>query len=93
MFVYTPDVRIREATVRGTRLRHRTSRSTQHGRNRVKVTAFNGSPRTDGNTAHLIRHVFNALEQEGIETELFQLGGRPIRGCAACYGCFKNKDG
>jgi multimeric flavodoxin WrbA len=59
----------------------------------VKVTAFNGSPRTDGNTAHLIRHVFNALEQEGIETELFQLGGRPIRGCAACYGCFKNKDG
>ena len=59
----------------------------------MKVTAFNGSPRTDGNTAHLIRHVFNALEQEGIETELFQLGGRPIRGCAACYGCFKNKDG
>lgn len=59
----------------------------------MKVTAFNGSPRTDGNTAHLIRHVFAALEAEGIETELYQLGGRKIRGCAACYGCFRNKDG
>ena len=47
----------------------------------------------DGNTVHLIRHVFTALEAEGIETELFQLGGRKIRGCAACYGCFRNKDG
>ena len=59
----------------------------------MKVTAFNGSPRTDGNTAHLIRHVFSALEQEGIETELYQLGGRKIRGCAACFGCVTNKDG
>jgi len=59
----------------------------------VKVTAFNGSPRMDGNTVHLVRHVFSALEQEGIETELYQLGGRNIRGCAACYGCFRNKDG
>jgi multimeric flavodoxin WrbA len=59
----------------------------------VKVTAFNGSPRADGNTSQLIRHVFGALEAEGIETELYQLGGRRIRGCAACYGCFRNKDG
>lgn len=59
----------------------------------MKVTAFNGSPRMDGNTAHMIRHVFSALEREGIETELYQLGGRKIRGCAACYGCAKNKDG
>jgi len=47
----------------------------------------------DGNTVHLIRHVFTELEAAGIETELYQLGGRKIRGCAACYGCFKNKDG
>ena len=59
----------------------------------VKVTAFNGSPRTDGNTVHMVRHVFAALEAQGIETELFQLGGRKIRGCAACYGCYRNKDG
>jgi multimeric flavodoxin WrbA len=60
---------------------------------RLKVTAFNGSPRMDGNTVHMLRHVFAVLEAEGIETELYQLGGRKIRGCAACYGCYRNKDG
>lgn len=59
----------------------------------VKVTAFNGSPRTDGNTSLMIRQAFAALEAEGIETELFQLGGRKIRGCAACFGCARKKDG
>jgi multimeric flavodoxin WrbA len=59
----------------------------------VKVTAFNGSPRVDGNTSLLVSHVFEALESEGIETELYHLGGRSIRGCAACYTCFRNKDG
>jgi multimeric flavodoxin WrbA len=59
----------------------------------VKVTAFNGSARPDGNTAAMIRHVFVPLEQAGIETELFQLGGRTIRGCAACYTCYREKNG
>jgi multimeric flavodoxin WrbA len=59
----------------------------------LKVTAFNGSARPEGNTAALIRHVFAPLEREGIDTELYQLGGRKIRGCAACYSCYRNKDG
>jgi multimeric flavodoxin WrbA len=59
----------------------------------MKVVAFNGSPRPDGNTACLIKHVFTALEAEGIETELVQLGGNQIRGCKACYACFKTKNG
>ena len=58
----------------------------------MKVVAFNGSPRKDGNTVALIRHVFAALEAEGIETELVQLGGQRIHGCVACYGCFASKD-
>jgi len=58
----------------------------------MRVVAFNGSARKDGNTAILIRHVFVELEKEGIETELVQLAGRQIRGCIACYQCFKNKD-
>lgn len=32
------------------------------------------------------------LEREGIKTELFQLAGKKIRGCAACYKCLENKD-
>lgn len=58
----------------------------------MKVTAFNGSARKDGNTALLIRHVFQALEKEGIATELVQLAGRPLHGCVACYQCFARKD-
>lgn len=59
----------------------------------MKVVAFNGSARKDGNTAALIRHVFGELENEGIETELVQLAGHIIRGCTACYRCFERKDG
>jgi multimeric flavodoxin WrbA len=59
----------------------------------VKVIAFNGSPRKDGNTSILIGHIFGALENEGIETELIQVGGKNVRGCTACMECFENKDG
>lgn len=58
----------------------------------MKVVAFNGSARKDGNTALLINHAFAELQQQGIETELVQLAGRPIHGCIACYKCFANKD-
>jgi multimeric flavodoxin WrbA len=58
----------------------------------MKVVAFNGSPRKDGNTVALIRHVLAPLEAEGIETEMVQLGGEHIHGCVACYGCFASKD-
>jgi len=58
----------------------------------LKVTAFNGSPRPEGNTSILIGHVFKALELEGIETELVQVGGRELHGCTACYRCFASKD-
>ena len=59
----------------------------------MKVVAFNGSARKDGNTAILIRRVLQVLESEGIETELIQLAGEQIRGCMACGTCrnVKNK--
>lgn len=55
----------------------------------MKVVAFNGSARKDGNTAILIRHVLQVLENEGIETELIQLAGEQIHGCMACGTCKK----
>ncbi len=58
----------------------------------MKVVAFNGSPRKDGNTAILIRHVFGELENQGIETDLVQLSEGEIHGCIACYKCMENKD-
>ena len=58
----------------------------------VKVVAFNGSARKDGNTAILIRHTFSVLEKEGIETELIQLAGEHIHGCRACRTCHETKN-
>lgn len=58
----------------------------------MKVVAFNGSARKDGNTAILIRHVLAELEAQGIATELVQLGGKQIQGCIACFKCFKKRD-
>jgi multimeric flavodoxin WrbA len=58
----------------------------------MKVIAFNGSPRKDGNTTILINHAFRELENEGIQTELVQLSEKEIHGCIACYKCFENKD-
>lgn len=58
----------------------------------MKVIAFNGSARKDGNTAILLNNVLDEIRKEGIETELYQLAGKKIQGCIACYKCMKNKD-
>jgi len=58
----------------------------------MKVVAFIGSPRKDGNTVTLIKHVLDELEKEGIETEIVQIGGKSIHGCTACGKCVENKD-
>ncbi len=59
----------------------------------MKVVAFSGSARKDGNTALLLKTTLAELETAGIETELVQLAGKEIRGCIACYKCFERKDG
>lgn len=58
----------------------------------MKIVAFNGSARKDGNTAILVRRVLKVLEADGFETELFQLAGQQIRGCNACRTCFTKKN-
>jgi multimeric flavodoxin WrbA len=58
----------------------------------MKVVAFNGSARKDGNTAILVNAVFKELKKAGIKTELVQLAGKKIRGCTACGKCFTNQD-
>lgn len=58
----------------------------------MKVVAFNGSPRMEGNTFILLNRVLAEIEREGIETELVQVGNMKLRGCRACYRCFETKD-
>ena len=53
----------------------------------MKVLAIDGSARSDGNTALLIRTVFEELEKEGIETEMVCLAGQNLEPCRACWAC------
>jgi len=56
----------------------------------MKVLAINGSPRHNGNTTQMLKTVLSVCEQAGLQTELYQAGGRPVRGCMACGGCGKH---
>ena len=58
----------------------------------MKVVAFNGSARRNGNTALLLRRVMQVLETEGFETKMIQLSGKHLKGCNACRTCFKTKN-
>lgn len=58
----------------------------------MKAVAINGSPRKNGNTELLLKQVLKPLVDAGWETQFIQLGGKPIRGCQACYKCFKTKN-
>ena len=52
-----------------------------------KVLVINGSPRPNGCTATALNEVIRALHEEGVETELLQIGKDTIRGCLACGYC------
>jgi len=58
----------------------------------LRVVAFNGSARPDGNCTLLIQEVFSGLEQHDIETETVQLSQKRIKPCTACYQCLENQD-
>lgn len=58
----------------------------------MKVVAFNGSPKKEGNTFQSIEIVAKELEKENIEVEIIHVGNKVIRGCLACGGCSRNKN-
>ena len=53
----------------------------------MKVLLINGSPRKQGNTFLALSEAAKTLEQQGIETEIVQIGTKPVRGCIACAQC------
>ena len=56
----------------------------------MKVLILNGSPTVGGNTSIALDEMVRVFDDEGIETELIQIGNKDIRGCIACGTCFKN---
>lgn len=59
----------------------------------MKVLLINGSPRKDGCTFTALSEVACALNQQGIDTEILQIGSKPVRGCIACRKCRNEKLG
>lgn len=53
----------------------------------MKVLLINGSPRKNGNTFVALSEAAKQLEKNGIETEIVQIGVKPVRGCIACGQC------
>jgi len=52
-----------------------------------KVLILNGSARQHGCTAAALDEMIKVFEEEGVETELIQVGTKDIRGCISCNKC------
>ena len=55
----------------------------------MKVLFINGSPHPKGSTYIALREMEKIFLEEGIETEILNVGGMDIRGCVACKSCVK----
>ena len=55
----------------------------------MKVMLVNGSPRAKSNTLLGLKEMQKIFEEQGIETEIFNIGSKEIRGCIACESCSK----
>ena len=53
----------------------------------MKVVIINGSPRPNGNTAIAINEMVKVFKENGVESEIFQIGNKSIRGCIGCGSC------
>jgi multimeric flavodoxin WrbA len=58
---------------------------------RMKVMAFNGSPRKKWNTATLLEKALEGASSQGAETDLIHLYDLNYKGCISCFAC-KTKD-
>ena len=55
----------------------------------MKVLLVNGSPNKEGCTYTALSEVAKTLNSEGIETEIFHIGKKPIAGCLGCQKCME----
>ena len=53
----------------------------------MQVLMINGSPHKKGCTYTALSEVAGQLEEQGIETTIFHIGNKAIRGCIGCGGC------
>lgn len=53
----------------------------------MKVLLVNGSPHQHGCTYTALAEIAHTLQEEGIDSEIFWIGNKPIGGCIGCHGC------
>jgi len=53
----------------------------------MKVLLINGSPKDKGNTFTALSEVAKTLGEEGIDTEIINIGKKAVQGCIACSMC------
>ena len=53
----------------------------------MKVLMINGSPHAKGKTYIALHEMEKIFQKEEVETEILQIGNKPIRGCIACNSC------
>lgn len=53
----------------------------------MKVLLVNGGPHKEGCTYTALQEVSKTLNEEGIDTEIFWIGNKPVGGCIACKKC------
>ena len=53
----------------------------------MKVLLVNGSPNKHGCTYTALSEIQKTLKEEGVESEIYWIGKKPIGGCIACYQC------
>ena len=55
----------------------------------MKVLMLNGSPHAEGNTYAALHEMEKIFAEQGVGTEIIQVGREAIRGCVACGACAK----
>lgn len=55
----------------------------------MKVLLINGSPRGDKCTRCALEIAAAEIEANGVETEIIDVGSKPVQGCIGCGGCVK----
>ena len=55
-----------------------------------RILLINGSPRSDGNTFCCLEEIEAQLQKHGMESEIIQIGRKPVRMCINCGGCHQN---
>ena len=59
----------------------------------MKVLLVNVSPNSKGCTYTALSEIAKTLEDNGVETEIFHIGNKPVRGCIGCGACKRSESG